>query len=89
LITTKQGSPGKVKVSYNGYYSWDNIAYIPDMQDAGDRWGYQWERAVTVPLSHPSNNTDLITAITGVYSGDETQNTEIAAFMEGYPGQTG
>ncbi|HYX09224.1 MAG TPA: TonB-dependent receptor, partial [Bacteroidales bacterium] len=33
LITTKMGKPGKMKVSYDAYYSVDNIAYVPPLMD--------------------------------------------------------
>ncbi|MCX6327846.1 MAG: TonB-dependent receptor [Bacteroidia bacterium] len=88
LITTKQGSSGKVKISYDGSYSLDYMTPIEDIQDAGDQWKYDWERGITVPLSSPSSKVDLKTTISAIYIGDETKNTFIAAFMEGYPGQT-
>ncbi|MDF1572483.1 MAG: TonB-dependent receptor [Bacteroidales bacterium] len=33
LISTKKGKAGQMRVSYDGYYSLDQIAYIPDMMD--------------------------------------------------------
>ena len=33
LITTKLGKKGSMQVSYEGYYSFDMVGYIPDMMD--------------------------------------------------------
>ncbi|KEO72688.1 SusC/RagA family TonB-linked outer membrane protein [Anditalea andensis] len=46
LITTKRGTPGKVKINYDTYFGVDQIANIPDMMDGNtfyqtkvDRYG--------------------------------------------------
>ena len=90
LISTKQGTESKLKVSYSGYYSVDGIAYMPDMQDASEYWDYSWERLVTNPLGilTTQSTTSLYSKITSAFSGDENSNTEIASFMQGYPDQT-
>ena len=36
LIGTKQGKAGKIQVSYNMFYTWDQVAHMPDMQNAAD-----------------------------------------------------
>jgi TonB-linked SusC/RagA family outer membrane protein len=45
LVTTKGGSEGKVKVSYNAYYSWKKIAKKLNTLGAGDyaRWQYEYD----------------------------------------------
>ncbi len=86
LITTKRGTVGKVTVSYNTYYSFDEIANLPDMQDASEYWANQWERSVTNSLG--VNNNPLSVVIANAFVGTENTNTEIEAFMQGYPGQT-
>lgn len=35
VIKTKRGKPGKVSVTYNGYYGIQNATYLPDFVDAG------------------------------------------------------
>lgn len=88
LITTKSGKSGKLKVSYNGYYSWDEIAHLPDMQDASDMWRDNWERRITNQLYRPSSTMSVRQQIDEVYIGDENSNTDLEAFMTGYPGKT-
>ena len=34
LVTTKQGKSGKINVSYDGYYGWQNVYKLPRMLDA-------------------------------------------------------
>lgn len=34
VVKTKRGMPGRVKVSYNGYYGWQKGTYLPDFIDA-------------------------------------------------------
>ena len=45
LVTTKSGAEGKVKVSYNAYYSWKKIAKKLNTLSAGDyaRWQYEYD----------------------------------------------
>jgi len=45
LVTTKGGQEGKVKVSYNAYYSWKKIAKKLNTISAGDyaRWQYEYD----------------------------------------------
>lgn len=88
LITTKTGEAGKIKVAYNGYYSWDEIAHLPDMQDANDFWRDEWERRITNQLSMPTSTSSVRQQIDEVFIGDENSNTNLAAFMMGYPGRT-
>ncbi len=90
LVSTKQGKKGKTKLSYNGIYSFDEIAHLPDMQDASDFWAYRWERGVTNPthILGISSHETLASRISQAFSGNETNNTMINAFMQGYPGQT-
>ncbi|HZH71617.1 MAG TPA: SusC/RagA family TonB-linked outer membrane protein, partial [Mariniphaga sp.] len=88
LITTKKGQSGKLTVSYNGYYSWDEIAHLPDMQDANDFWRDNWERTITNQLSRPTNTSSVRQQIDEAYIGDENSNTDLEAFMMGYPGKT-
>ena len=85
LITTKKGHAGKLRVNYSGMYSFDDIAHIPDMQDASDYWRDRFERGVINVLSQPSNTESVRDRIFQVYNGEDT---ELEAFMMGYPGQT-
>lgn len=88
LITTKKGKAGKVSVSYNAYYSIDEIASVPDMQNAAQYWNDNWERSITNTLSLPSNSLSVRQVVDLAFFGDETNITDLGAFMEGYPGQT-
>ena len=45
LVTTKSGKEGKVKVSYNVYYSWKKIAKTLDVLSASDYAKWQYELA--------------------------------------------
>ena len=44
LVTTKSGKEGKVKVSYNAYYSWKEIAKTYDVLDTYEfaKWQYEY-----------------------------------------------
>ena len=88
LITTKKGIKGKPKFSYTGFTTIDQPGSLPDMQNAAEHWGSNWERVITNRLEVPSNNIGVSQAIDSFFPGDETNNTELAAFMTGYPGQT-
>ena len=88
LISTKSGETGKVKVSYNGYYSWDEIAHLPDMQNASDFWRDNWERRITNQLNKPTNTSSVRQQIDEVFIGDENSNTYLEAFMMGHPSST-
>ena len=46
LVTTKSGKDGKVKVSYNAYYSWKKIAKKYDVLDVYDYAKWQYEYAL-------------------------------------------
>ena len=46
LVTTKSGQAGKVKVSYNAYYSWKKIAKTYDVLDVYDYAKWQYEYAL-------------------------------------------
>ncbi len=46
LVTTKSGQAGKVKVSYNAYYSWKKIAKKYDVLDVYDYAKWQYEYAM-------------------------------------------
>ena len=46
LVTTKSGKEGKVKVSYNAYYSWKKIAKKYDVLDVADYVKWQYELAM-------------------------------------------
>ncbi len=46
LVTTKSGQAGKVKVSYNAYYSWKKIAKKYDVLDVYDYVKWQYEYAM-------------------------------------------
>ena len=46
LVTTKSGQAGKVKVSYNAYYSWKKIAKKYDVLDVYDYAKWQYEYAL-------------------------------------------
>lgn len=88
LVSTKLGEAGKPKFSYDVQYSWDEIAHLPDMQNASDFWRDYWERSVTNGLITPSNTNSVADQITQAFEGDETDNTDIEAYMMGYPGTT-
>jgi len=85
LITTKSGREGKMRVNYSGMYSFDNIAHLPDMQNASEYWADRIERNVINVLTQPSNTESLQDRLYEVFNGEDT---EISGFMEGYPGQT-
>ncbi|MBY5959388.1 SusC/RagA family TonB-linked outer membrane protein [Membranicola marinus] len=85
LITTKSGQAGKMRINYSGMYSFDNIAHLPDMQNASEYWADRIERNVINVLTQPSNTESLRDRLYEVFNGEDT---EISAFMEGYPGQT-
>ncbi|MGK7393276.1 MAG: SusC/RagA family TonB-linked outer membrane protein [Candidatus Cyclobacteriaceae bacterium M3_2C_046] len=84
LITTRQGEEGKLKISYNGLYSFDDIANRPDMQNASQYWNDKFERNVVNVLSQPSNIESIRDRLDEVFLGEDT---ELEAFMMGYPGQ--
>jgi len=87
LITTKKGS-GELKVSYSGHYSWDEIAHLPDMQDAGQFWASSWEQDKTNYMSRPGDQSVVdLYDLFDTKSFDEL-NPLVQAFMQGYPGQT-
>ena len=46
LVTTKSGQAGKVKVSYNAYYSWKKIAKTLDVLSPADyvKWQYEYSQ---------------------------------------------
>ena len=46
LVTTKSGQAGKVKVSYNAYYSWKKIAKTLDVLNPYDYAKWQYELAL-------------------------------------------
>ena len=46
LVTTKSGKEGKVKVSYNAYYSWKKIAKKYDVLNAYEYTKWQYEYAM-------------------------------------------
>ena len=46
LVTTKSGKEGKVKVSYNAYYSWKKIAKTYDVLNAYEYAKWQYEYAM-------------------------------------------
>ena len=46
LVTTKSGKEGKVKVSYNAYYSWKKIAKTYDVLDTYEYAKWQYEYAL-------------------------------------------
>ena len=46
LVTTKSGKEGKVKVSYNAYYSWKKMASQMETLKAGDYAHWQYEYAM-------------------------------------------
>ena len=88
LITTKKGIKGKQKISYTGFIKLDKSGVLPDMQNASEHWASNWERVITNRLDVPSNNIGISQAIDSFFPGNEINNTELAAFMSGYPGQT-
>ena len=55
LVTTKSGKEGKVKVSYNAYYSWKKIAKTLDVLDASDYVKWQYELAMLKNSAAVSN----------------------------------
>ena len=54
LVTTKSGQEGKVKVSYNAYYSWKKIAKTMDVLSAYDYANWQYELALLKNNNDPS-----------------------------------
>ncbi len=46
LVTTKSGKEGKIKVSYNAFYSWKKMAKQLNTLSASDYMKWQWEHAL-------------------------------------------
>ena len=63
LVTTKSGKEGKVKVSYNAYYSWKKIAKKMDVLSPYDYAKWQYELA----LLKNSNNPEKISSYTDYF----------------------
>ena len=62
LVTTKSGQSGKVKVSYNAYYSWKKIAKTLDVLNPADYAKWQYELALLKNNNDPkkiSSYTDF------------------------------
>lgn len=45
LITTKQGVKGATKVTYDGYYSFQDVSNFPDLMTAEQYWNYKQLRS--------------------------------------------
>ena len=67
LVTTKSGKEGKVKVSYNAYYSWKKIAKKMDVLSPYDYAKWQYELA----LLKNSNNPEKISSYTDYFGNYE------------------
>ncbi|MEM8894343.1 MAG: SusC/RagA family TonB-linked outer membrane protein [Bacteroidota bacterium] len=83
LVATKKGKAGDLKVSYNAFYSFDNVAQLPDLQNASEFWRDKWERSVTNQLSDPANADTRVEQIVNSFFINNTADAE--AFMTGYP----
>ena len=63
LVTTKGGKEGKVKVSYNAYYSWKKTAKTMDVLDASDYLKWQYEYFML-----KNGNADNYESVFGLYA---------------------
>ena len=89
LVTTKSGKAGKVKVSYNAYYSWKKIAKTMDVLDPYDYAKWQYELA----LLKNSNNPEKISSYTDYFGNyqdiDLYKNIESNDWQDLIYGRTG
>ncbi len=44
LVSTKQGVEGQIKISYDGYYSIQNYAFLPDYMDGAEFYDFKMKR---------------------------------------------
>lgn len=86
LVSTKKGKVGGIKVAYNTFYSFDDVAQLPEMQNASEFWRDKWQRNVTNQLSDPANAETSVEQIINGFFINNTADAE--AFMTGYPDQT-
>ena len=49
LIETKRGEKGKLQISYNNYFGWQNVTELPEFLDS---WEYATYKNVAVPNSY-------------------------------------
>jgi len=87
LITTKSAKAGKMKVSYSGMYSFDNVNKTPDVQDKFSQgylgvydkesfwpsWGPTVEQAKTLDPTHPDHIFNNFER--GYRNGHQTRHT--------------
>ena len=89
LVTTKSGSEGKTKVSYNAYYSWKKIAKTLDVLSPYDYAKWQYELA----LLRNNNDPDKISSYTDFFGNyrdiDLYQNVESNDWQDIMYGRTG
>ena len=89
LVTTKSGKAGKVKVSYNAYYSWKKIAKTMDVLDPYDYAKWQYELA----LLKNNNNPEKISSYTDYFGNyqdiDLYKNIESNDWQDLIYGRTG
>ena len=79
LISTKEGIEGKIKISYDGYYSLQRFAFLPDYMDGNEFYDFKMKRfpgAMTQSerdLYESGNWTDWISS--GLRNGSTQQHT--------------
>ncbi|MFZ0282379.1 MAG: SusC/RagA family TonB-linked outer membrane protein [Bacteroidales bacterium] len=79
LISTKEGIEGKIKISYDGYYSLQRFAFLPDYMDGNEFYDFKMKRfpgAMTQSerdLYESGNWTDWISL--GLRNGSTQQHT--------------
>jgi TonB-linked SusC/RagA family outer membrane protein len=87
LVTTKSGKEGKVKVSYNAYYSWKKIAKTLDVLDGSDYVNWQYELALLKNNGKP--NTDFTNYFGNYQDLDLYQNAATNDWQDLTFGRTG
>jgi len=79
LISTKEGIEGKIKISYDGYYSIQRFAFLPDYMDGSEFYDFKMKRfpgAMTASeraIYESGTWTDWIS--TGLRNGSSQQHT--------------
>jgi TonB-linked SusC/RagA family outer membrane protein len=87
LVTTKSGKEGKVKVSYNAYYSFKKIAKTLDVLSSSDYAKWQYELAL---LKNNGKPNSAFTSYFGNYQDlDLYDNTESNDWQDLTFGRTG
>lgn len=88
LVTTKSGKEGKVKVSYNAYYSWKKIARKMDVLSPKDYAKWQYELALLNNEKDISSYTDYFGNYQDMDMYDNIQGNDWQDIIYGRTGHT-